>query len=466
MKEIYLTKPENFDKTKYDRQVELVLNWKDNGGKGTVLAVTGFGKTYVLLIAADRTVQALQEDLDYPVITVVVPSIKLKDDWEEHLAPFPVAVRVMTVQELVQSYKNKTIKTHLLLIDEIHHFAAPEFQKTFEIVDYSFIFGSTATLDDDPKYDLLSEYCPVIGEVPLEEALENSWISDFTIWNLGFQITDQQKREYERMNEEFYKYFPTFDNNYGDMIRCLTDKKFLARYASMLRWPKKAVVAHAAQANRIINKRKRFLYNLPQKKELAKQVIQRFSGRTFITFSLTTDFAEELAGELGDSAVAYYSNMPTQIHIKETNELVAGSVQTDDGIRYVPLGTTEKLTWKGIKSRFHPKKLTRKGAKRRRKESLKLFEDPDNDVRTISTAKALDEGFNVRGINASVVTSRHGKSLQSLQRLGRMLRFKTGKEAFQVEIYAKNTQDEVWLRKAQQKSININYISHIDDISV
>jgi superfamily II DNA or RNA helicase len=88
----------------------------------------------------------------------------------------------------------------------------------------------------------------------------------------------------------------------------------------------------------------------------------------------------------------------------------------------------------------------------------------DGKFKVLCTAKALDEGFNVEGIEMAIICSGTSKLRNRIQRMGRTLRFKPGKVARVINLYIKDSQEESWLRKSQKGEGNIEWIDSIDQI--
>lgn len=454
------------DLSKDARQNEIVDAWQANNGKGTLLAVTGFGKTRTAIMGADRLCSSPNAKVQRTVL-VVVPNLELESEWNENLKGKPYSFEVITIQTLTRRYsKNNKYKTSLLIADEIHRYTAEVFGTLFEAVDYNFIFGLSATIDfKDDKYQIIQEKAPIIDKVNLDSARENDWVSAFKIFNLGITMSSEEEKHYNKLSREFNKYFKTFDFDFGLAMDCMSNDGLRRRYANEIGWEEGAVMVHAVQFSRVVQARKKFLYELPSKLKLCKQIIDRFSDHIFITFSQSTSFADDLAEELGDSAVAFHSNLRTLIVDKDSGKTIAKAIKVKGKTRYKD-DEGQAYTWKGIKEAYPDKRLSRKGSATRRKDALKRLKDGRTNIRVISTAKALDEGFNYPGINASIVSSGTSKTRQSIQRLGRMIRQQEGKIAFQVELYIKDTQDEKWLLSRQRESININWINSINEIIV
>lgn len=451
------------DDVRTERQQEIVDKWIANNGRGTALAVTGFGKTRTLLMGAEACVNSKNATTQRDV-TVIVPTNYLKKEWEEALQHYNFPSKVYTIQTLIRRYNaGKKLRTSILLPDEIHRYTSDQFGTLFNIVNYDFIFGASATIDtEDEKYAIVNDKCPIIDKVTLDEAKSNNWVSDFTIYNLAIELSDEEQRLYNKMTNKFSKYFGTFNWDFDLAMQCFRDDHACKDTASFLGWDPQAVKIHAVQLFRVIQDRKFFLYNLDSKIKVAKEIIDRFPDRIFITFSESTEFAERLAEEIGDEAVAYHSNLTTLV-VDDKKKVVAKAVKVDKRTKYKDK-SGNLYTWDQIKSAYPNKKLSLLGNKRRKDLAIKRFKDGRTKIRAVSTAKALDEGANFPSLSASIVTSGSSKTRQSIQRLGRMIRYQEGKNAFQVELYAKGTQDEKWLIRRQEESINIQWITSINQI--
>ena len=71
-------------------------------------------------------------------------------------------------------------------------------------------------------------------------------------------------------------------------------------------------------------------------------------------------------------------------------------------------------------------------------------------LRWISTVKALNEGVSINNLEVGIQLSGTSKPKDTIQQLGRCVRFIDYKEPIFVRFYIKGTQDEKWLRKAQK----------------
>lgn len=400
--------------TKRDRrQQEIIENWEENGGVGTIMACTGFGKTRCALMESEK-----MSDRDPTLrVLVIVPTIYLQNQWNERLEDWGLTqfVTVEVINTVVKDGFEMT-GVDLLILDEVHRYNSPVFSKVFEKIDYRYIMGMTATLPQGKKYDLTRRLCPIFERVTLREALENQWVAPFMVYNLGIELSYSETKQYDRLNKKYHKHFAAFNHNFGLAMQCLQNDDEARDYARQQNWDYDRVKMHAAQFIRNVQKRKKLLYNSATKVKAAKALIKRFSDRRIISFSQSISAANKIREYLPDRVVTYHSDMTG----------------------------TEK------------------------EDAITSFRDEGNGVHVLSTSQALDQGADLPKIDMAIVVSGTSKPLQSIQRLGRTIRKDENKRAVIVEIYARDTQDEKWLQKRQRKTPRetIRHTSSIDDILI
>jgi superfamily II DNA or RNA helicase len=317
-------------------------------------------------------------------------------------------VNIMVINTGVKSARI----TDLLILDEIHNYASDVFKTIFTNTTYSYILGLTATLErKDKKHYLIEQECPVIDTISMKESLAMGYVSDFKVFNLALDLDDKERERYENLHDSFNKYFKWFDFNFQAAMKCLTDSVFRAHYAQKTGYDPNGILTAAVQWTKNMRIRKTFLYNHPIKIEAAKELINTFDVPT-ITFSESVKFADELTKECYPWAVSYHSK----------------------------------------KGKFAKVK------------AIEDFNDPKSDIKVISTARALDEGFDIQDVSMAIVCSGTSTSRQDLQRTGRAIRWAPGKTGLIINLYIRDTQDEKWLRSRQKKTINTTPVNSIIEL--
>jgi len=389
------------DQKRLERQRQLLRAWSANGCAGTLEACTGFGKTYTAILA----IKALNAQQPGEKTLVVVPTIHLKKQWEDQVSDLE-GVTVLVVNTAVKS----THDVNLLVLDEIHNYATSTFGTIFEQVTYKKVLGLTATITRKDGNDyLLRQRAPIFGKVTLDEALREGYVSPFRVINVPVMLNDYDKDLYKELSQNFSYYFSKFGHDFGQAMNCLKDRKACENFARFTTADADKVRVWAINFNRNLAARKKMLYNNQSKLDAAARIIKELDMKT-ITFSESVDFATALTRTMPGVGVPYSSKM----------------------------------------------------TKTKRKKALELFNS--GQARVINTARALDEGFDVPGVELAIISSGSSSPRQDVQRTGRAIRFVEGKVGYVINLYMPDTQDEKWLRSRQKNSTNIEWMQSIDQV--
>lgn len=356
------------------------------------------GKTFTAILAARKLIKERNQNLK---VIVVVPWISLKNQWEQELKKHNVFEH-SEVLVINTAYKN-SYSCDLLILDEIHGYAADEFKKVFKTISYKYIFGLTATIERaDGKEDVLLEKCPVIDNVHLDECLENGWISDYVIYNLGVDFTPKEKIDYDKTNSTF-KYAASRISYGGKQSFDLATK-----------WIKdgtKEQKALAAMYYNAMRKRKTLCTNATNKLTTTVDIINRFPDRKTIVFSENIDFAESVKKKLPNVTEVFHSKMK-----KKEKEL-----------------------------------------------AMKNFTDKRTKKRVVSSVKALSAGIDIPDISLGIVASGNSSKLTQIQQIGRTVRALPDKLAVFINLYVRGTQDYNWLVR-RQDTLNVKWVEFLDEI--
>lgn len=433
------------------RQIIGIRTWVANDATGTLEWPTGVGKTRAATIA----IHLLRRDTPDRKVIVVVPRIALKEQWERGLAALGMLhnTEVWVINSLI---KKTSMECSLLILDEIHRYAATTFAKVFDVIKpepviqrtHPFILGLTATLKrGDGKHTILAKEAPIIDKIAMIEAIRKNYVAPFREFNLGVEMTIGEREAYRDL-ESSYAYAVDKFNGDFNLIKMTAqggaeprfynntyNEPFAVTYAKSLGWkgngayqayqikvanrhlpkrerasvwggddhpyaPRKLFV-WALMAFRYSRKIREFTNNYWAKTDMAEQILRAITLKA-ITFGEVIAPAEVLKGRLGDSVVLYHSKMKTKD----------------------------------------------------RKESLRRI-DEDPAIHAILTARALDEGVDLPLTQLGVILSRSASQTQYLQRLGRVIRrhiFEDGTEkvSYIVNIYVKDTKDYHSLRASQK----------------
>lgn len=325
---------------------------------------------------------------------VVVPTHPLKDQWLDKLEERGLVNNARV--EIVNTVIKLEWTCDLLILDEVHLFAADSFQKTFECVDYKNILCLTGTLERlDGKEVIIKKYAPVCDEVTLDVAIANGWVAPVKEYLV---LLDVDLTEYNELSKVFNQCFAYFNYEFDTAMSCSTDIVKCRVYAKKLGLDHSTVMGMAQKWNRAMRARKTFIQNHPKKFEVAKKILEARKDKKCITFSATIKQAESFGGS------------------------------------YI----------------LHSKK-----SEKQNKAVLDAFNKASKGA--IHSSKAANQGIDIPGLSVGIILSVDSSKITKQQRKGRICRFEEGKEAELFTIVLKGTQEYNWaMNSATSKYITIN----------
>lgn len=393
------------------RQIGDIKLWIDTGARGYFQWCTGSGKSYLACLA----IQMCNERHADKQINVVVPTTVLAEAWTDEKNGHIKLHGLKNVNVFViNTYVKEQHECALLIIDEVHTATGAKskhFNKVIDLTKFNWILCLSATLEDEHKVFLHKRNIKLVSTLTADEAVKNGWLSPYRILCVPVQLSQEDRESYAKMHTEFNKHFATFNFDFGLAMKCVTDKQTRIDLANKLGWELGRIDAAAFNWNRNMRMRKEFLYHVEAKIEAAIEITNRLKMQT-ILFGQSIKGADKIADALGDKCVEYHSKL---------------------------------------------------GAKQL-KENLKRLKDGRTKVDYISSAKGLEAGYDLPGLQLGITWSRTSKGLRAVQTLGRILRFVIGKTAYFIELYVPDTQDENWLKKSLLKQKNILYLTSIEQI--
>jgi len=373
------------------RQEQAVQKWLDNRLKGTFEFPTGFGKSLVAFMCIKRF---LNKNPTKQVL-IIVPNDALKEQWLDQLIDHNL-LKNCSIQ-IINSAIKKPISVDLLVLDEIHKYAADTFSLIFTQVKYKIILGLTATLKRlDDKDSIIREYCPVIDSISMVDAVNNGWLSGYVEYKV---LIETDLSVYETANKEFSECFAFFNNEFELAMKCASDYKFRnlvikentknVKDIEQLRKIRQNITFYAMRFRQTLQIRKDFINNHPKKVELANLILSYRQNCKCITFSSTIKMAEQ--------------------------------------IKYGKVYSSKESTKKGRTTI---------------EEYLSL------PCGTLNTSKKLDEGFDCPDISVAILLTQNSSFTQKQQRTGRAIRKHGDKKAEIFTFVIKGTVEEAWFEKS------------------
>ena len=382
--------------TRDERQEESLRAWLKNKGRGCVEGCTGYGKTRIGLNAIE-TVRKRYPELS---VIVVVPTDVLRNQWLEQLDERGLGWNCKV--EIINTASKTIDQCDLLILDEVHKFAADQFSHVFKTVKYKHVLGLTATIERlDGKHELIKKYCPVVDTVTIEVAKANGWVSEFTEYQVIVSAEDIDI--YRDYNKEFVQHFEFFNFDFG-LAMSMVGQKGLTnrlRYRDEL-CPNgskeekskilKEIMYHSMGFTHALQNRKKFIHNHPQKIAVAREIIKHRADKKIITFSANTKMAEAI------------------------------------GVGYVYTG---------------------KEGKKKNRITIDEFKQLDKGV--INSCKLAIEGFDCPGLSVGIVMGVDSSATKAIQSTGRVVRKEGSKYAEMFTLVMENTVEQEWFKKSHPK---------------
>lgn len=382
-----------------ERQLQCIKRWRKNNGIGTVCACTGFGKTRIAINTIKRLINA------DPNITVLisVPTDVLKEQWMEQLVSNDILSNCKV--EIINSIIKRTWDVDLLVIDEIHLTASNLMRSIFDVVDYQFILGLTATLERlDGKEVIIKKHCPVIDEITIDLATENGWVSTVKEYVV---LLDVDLTEYNEWNRKFNGFFAYFDYDFNLAMKCATDAIYRNKYAKQFKLSVKEIAGVAYGWMQCMKNRKSFVMSHPKKIEIARKILDARQDKKCITFSATIKDSEKLA---------------------KKGEYVLHSKQS-------------------------------------KKQNMNVMDNFNKvSAGVLHSSKAADCGVDIKGLSVGIILSTDSSKIRKTQRVGRIIRFEEGKTAELFTIVIKGTQEVYWFQNSATSNYTIINETQLDSI--
>jgi len=455
-------------------------------GIGTMWYPTGMGKTFTAL---NYIVNPLLDKRPTSIVIILVHRDELKKQWKDRIGKFVHRRhRSQIVVQTVQYYiKHQTrTKCDLLIVDEVHKFYGADYftYVNGDNIGWKYLLCLTATYTDkDGRHKQLEDIgCHVTDHITEQEALDNGWISKYIEYNLAVKMTNEEVIRYKEICEFVDNNLSKFGkHSFDGANKCLNGKTiekdgivkeytgfdYCLMWANANGWRKpkfdevlteeqisinamwnpNVIMGYAKNSFKGIRERVKFTNECLSKMNTVIDIIEKFKEYKIMSFSESTTFANRLSKKLNtknpDSCVVFHSQLNSR-------------PLKDDKGKYILYGKTAKKA--GEVKLF--------GLKTLKKVYIEKF--VNNEVRVLSTAKVLDEGFDCEDIQVAIISSRSRNYNQQKQRKGRAIRVLPEAPDDYVLIinpFLEGTKDQEALVAAQSKSTNnITWVHSIDQI--
>ncbi len=394
----------------YQWQEECLERWFSNSGRGMVQAVTGSGKTLLALTAAARL--SLRTDLDL-YVRIVVPTSTLMHQWKRAIKSFhgddssPASIglrgggyrsppdcrymiyvinsaRYELARQILTELRDG--KSVLLIADECHHYISGQNQLIFEFLphitpckDRFFSLGLSATLPSGQAgHELAAALGRRIYSYGMEAAAARRTVCPFDIFHIGLSFERDERIEYDALSDRMSILYFTLRSSYP-ILDSLDQKERFELLRSLTGDKNRRIADTARQYMRLSYIRKSLVCMAAGRLDCTCDLIQYLGIKDKIL----------IFGERIRQAEALY---------KRLHDLYPGKV-----------------------ARCHSKLGPQAS-----KNALERFRL--GDIRILIACKAIDEGVDVPDAAVGIILSGTATQRQRIQRLGRIIRKKEGKE--------------------------------------
>ena len=432
--------------TKDERQEIVIQRIIEKQGNCWLDIIMGFGKT---LSAVKLIKKALLKNPN-TVSYIVVPTNTLKSQWNHILSIN--SIPNFTVEVVHNVIRQESISCDVCIVDEGHLMLSKEFIKIFTIIKRKALIVMSGTWSQEHK-EIINQIVPLADRITLREALANGWVSKRKEYALYVELNQENKLLYEHYKKLLDTTFSYFGHDWNVLNSCLKTTNARAYAASSgLRIKKQNSDEYmnsfelgtflATKANiylRILKQRNELIHNSKEKLAVVAELVRKANLKT-VTFGLNTESADTLTLALPNSK-AYHSN------IKGSTEEYSNEFLAKYNIPYKVKKDTSKLSKENI-LKLH----------------LALLEA--GDISCINSAKALDVGLDVKGMECAIIYGRTSKQEKNNQRTARSTRTDNndGKLALIVHVVLKGTQDEKWFKSATRENLGITNFTTVDEI--
>lgn len=397
--------------TRNEIQSKALESLVKNNYTGTICLSTGTGKSKVAIDAIKQG--------NFQIVLITSPRTNLKENWQKEIEkwflPYEREKRnerkgVLFIFENIQTcYKwsrEKLMEFDLIIADEIHTMATPEYGKL--IVDACKcnipVIGLTATPDKDGDYNGISKeefylmYCPIIFEYydSAEDGLINK--REYIVYNHYLSNDDKiivgtKHKKWQAGEKDQYDFY-TEQIRRGQRLMAATGSTDWFKDAGEWFWKGNGT---------------------PEQKTAARVYLQGIKNRKDLLWNLssTRRIAREIANEI----------------LKKENSKVLIFSELNSQVR----GITPHCVYS-------------KNSEEENKTNIALFDK--GDIRELGSCHSLTLGLNLKLATHAIMESYSGSDVAFKQKAGRLDRLEVEDIAIVIFIVVKNTQAEEWFKNA------------------
>jgi superfamily II DNA or RNA helicase len=384
----------------YEWQLEAAAAWEANAGRGIVQVVTGAGKTALALYAYLRLLERVEQNGERIQLIVVVPRIELAKQWEReirrlvtlqglrlgryhggsHPEPERQDILIITQDSARSVLPSMWLdRPTLLVADECHRLGAPSASQMLNR-DYTWTLGLSATPErtGDSAFEtiLLPRLGPVIFRYGYKEAVRDGIIAPFSVLRLKVAFTADETAKYKSYSDKITRLLSYLKTSYPELGRT-PPGRFWQKIGDLRMKNSEDDAFETLTA--VSNERRAIVHFASQKLDAVRNVATTVGApRQVLCFHERIDAAQPLRKiclEEGRSVAVFHSQVPEPA----------------------------------------------------RSEALSRFRN--GAAEWLIACRSLDEGLDIPAVDTILIVAGTKSPRQLIQRLGRALRRKPGKQA-------------------------------------
>lgn len=315
----------------WDHQKAAFDAWSRSGRKGIVEMATATGKTLVGLMA----IEEMAKTKETATIRVLSSSRALLNQWKrESVQKLGLLQNVYQDFNISVNWKGITVSFHtiqsvmdhpelypadLLIVDEVHHLAGPEFRKALQIQAPEKM-GLSATVEGDVRLSILEEELgPVVYKFGLKDALEKGIIPSFEWKVIPVYLAVDEAAEFASISKAITVQFNVLSSDYGTIAsiaggkHAMEDLGEFIRLIERARYKKVELPESWKQLQALILKRRWIIHKSKPRLDHAMKLGRELARhRKVILFTMDTESCDYLGRELkkeNDQVYVIHSNI-------------------------------------------------------------------------------------------------------------------------------------------------------------
>ena len=351
----------------FDYQKQSLLAWQKADRRGIVALPTGAGKT---VVGAEAIALA-----ERPAI-VVVPTLDLLNQWHSRLNDY-FGIEIGLIGQGISDIREVTVITYqsayrrmaeighrfgLLILDEVHHLAAPEWMEIARLSIAPFRLGLTATYDPHSARELNELVGPLVFWKPIRE-LSGTRLAPYQVVRLSVDLRPDERQTYMREREIYLRYWRSRSTlaGTGARLEILLQEQARDQVArrAMLAWQEMRRIVAGSEA----------------KLDLLEELFRRHATNRAIVFTANNEMAYRISREFLIPAITHRTPTRERKTIlrkfeKGEYKAVASSRVLNEGVD-VPEATVAIVLGGSGSTREHTQRLGR--VLRRRENKLAVL---------------------------------------------------------------------------------------------